>query len=225
MISTSSFIKTLPARTAAPKLKVQASPRWTGQSPTRPDGWEALRQSAAAVVATAGLVTGGIVQPALGFSEGKVGEFDASGLIFKDSVEVVGVGDPEVEGVTLYYSDFKRSLADKLTNLDFFNEPSQASITCAATGPVRIKDKSKLGGSNGKEMFSEGKGRTLVFFSNKTLKIRRIYDQARSALLYVSYSTRLTTVSDEGSKGVSSGRYRTSICAIPVPPEVAVVEN
>lgn len=164
------------------------------------------------------------MQPALAFSEGKVAEFDASGLIFKDAVQVIGVGDPEVDGVTLYYSDFKRSLADKISNMDFFSEPSQASITCAATGPVRIKDMSKLGGTNGKEMFSEGKGKTLVFFSNKTLKIRRIYDAPRRALLYVSYSSRWTSAGEEGS-GVSSGRYRTSICAIPVPPESEVVEG
>lgn len=34
--------------------------------------------------------------------------------------------DPDVEGVTIYITDFKRSLADKLGK-DFFNEPSQVS--------------------------------------------------------------------------------------------------
>jgi catabolite regulation protein CreA len=56
-----------------------------------------------------------------------------------------------VEGITIYISDFKRSLADKLAK-DFFTEPSQASVTCAATGPVRIKDMSRIRGSEGGEV-------------------------------------------------------------------------
>ena len=54
----------------------------------------------------------------------KIGEFTASGFLFKDSVEIVTVEDPEVEGVTVYISDFKRSLPDKLKK-NFFSEPSQ----------------------------------------------------------------------------------------------------
>ena len=54
----------------------------------------------------------------------KIGEFTASGFLFKDSVEIVTVEDPEVEGVTVYISDFKRSLTDKLKK-NFFSEPSQ----------------------------------------------------------------------------------------------------
>lgn len=80
----------------------------------------------------------------------KIGEFKASGFIFKDSVEAVSVEDPDgmlcpaltqcveafdldvlvhyaVQGVTLYISDFHRSLPDKL-NKDFFNEPSQVCM-------------------------------------------------------------------------------------------------
>eukprot|EP00798_Chlamydomonas_sp_ICE-L_P005614 gene5614-4100_t len=41
-----------------------------------------------------------------------------------DSVEVSAIEDPEVEGVTLYISDFKRSISEKLKK-DFFTEPSQ----------------------------------------------------------------------------------------------------
>lgn len=103
-----------------------------------------------------------------------------------------------MEGVTVYISDFKRSLVDKLSK-DFFTEPSQvaalmvlwqlyalasvclcagfrhqqslladhvqASVTCAATGPVHIKDISRIRGSQGGEVFSESKG--LNFFQNK----------------------------------------------------------
>ncbi len=40
---------------------------------------------------------------------------------------------------------------------DFFNEPSQASVTCAITGPVAIKDMDSVKGSDGREIFSERK--------------------------------------------------------------------
>ena len=41
----------------------------------------------------------------------------------------------------------------------------QASVTCAATGPVHIKDVSRIRGSQGGEVFNEAKG--LNFFQNK----------------------------------------------------------
>ena len=48
-----------------------------------------------------------------------------------------------VSGVTIYLSDFQRNIVDKLKK-DFFSDPSQASLTCAITGPVVIKDMNKL---------------------------------------------------------------------------------
>jgi len=141
-------------------------------------------------------------------------QWGASGLVFKDTVELTALDDPEVDGVTLYISDFKRSIVDKLAK-DFFSEPSQASLTCAITGPVSIKQGSpdKLGGAEGSEVFSEQKG--LNLFKNKTLRVRRVYDARRNALVYVAYSTRMTAAADDGA--VSSGRYRTSICAVKLP--------
>jgi catabolite regulation protein CreA len=45
--------------------------------------------------------------------------------------------------------------------------------------------------------------------------VRRLYDPDRRNLLYVAYSTRLSTAADEGT--VTTGRYRTSICAVHLP--------
>ncbi|KAK9842566.1 hypothetical protein WJX81_006375 [Elliptochloris bilobata] len=140
----------------------------------------------------------------------KVGEFAASGFVFKDSVEIVSVEDPDVLGVRLYISDFKRSLTDKLAK-DFFSEPSQASVTCAATGALSVPELSRIRGSEGHEVFSERKG--LSLFKNKTLRVRRLLDEKNQTLLYIAYSTRLSSAPDEG---ISSGRYRTSICALPL---------
>lgn len=40
---------------------------------------------------------------------------------------------------------------------DFFNEPSQASLTCAITGPINIKNMDNIRGGDGREIFAERK--------------------------------------------------------------------
>ena len=146
----------------------------------------------------------------------KVAEFGTSGFIpvpgvFRDTVQVYALPDPGVDGVTLYYTDYSRSLVEKLSN-DPFADPSQSSVTCVATGPVRLKDPDNVGGPEGQEIFSELK--TLNIFQNKRLRLRRIVDPSNGSIIYISYSTRFTSSADEG--GVSSSRYRTSICAVPI---------
>ncbi|WIA14579.1 hypothetical protein OEZ85_003095 [Tetradesmus obliquus] len=148
----------------------------------------------------------------------KIGEFQASGFLFKDTVEVNALDDPEVPGVTIYFSDFKRSLVDKLQK-DFFAEPSQASLTCSISPDATITNPANLGGAEGKEVFQEKKG--LSIFKDKTLRVRRLYDPSRNTLVYVAYSTRLSTATDDGS--VSTGRYRTSVCALKLPVAAAPV--
>ena len=85
-------------------------------------------------------------------------------------MEVVALEDPDIQGVVVYLSDFKRSLADKLSK-DFFSEPSQASISCAVVAPPTF-DPTKISTPEGKEIFSEAKGFSL---SNKTTR----YDRSR----------------------------------------------
>lgn len=76
----------------------------------------------------------------------------------------------------------------------------QASVTCAATGPVRIKDVKRISSAEGEEVFSESKG--LNLFQNKTLRVRRLYDQGHNTLTYIAYSTRLTNSVRRLSKGL-----------------------
>lgn len=146
----------------------------------------------------------------------RVAEFATSGFIpvpgiFRDTVQVIRLEDPGVEGVTLYYTDYSRSIQEKLAS-DPFADPSQSSVTCVATGPVVVKDREAASSGDGVEIFNELK--TFNLLQNKRLRVRRIYDEPNGAVIYVSYSTRFTSTSDEG--GVSSSRYRTSICALPV---------
>ena len=142
-----------------------------------------------------------------------VTDFAASGILFRDSVEVTALPDRDVEGATIFIANFNRSLPAKLAK-DFFSEPSQASITCAANPnfPLKVINEKAVRASGGTELFSERKGLSLV--ANKTLRVRRIFDPKRNALLYISYSTRLSDDAD-----TASTRYRTSVCALPLPAE------
>lgn len=176
----------------------------------------ALPLCAAACISTAALLSPGASWAA---GREKVAEFQASGFLFKDTVEVNAFDDPEIPGVTIYLSDFKRSLVDKLQK-DFFAEPSQASLTCSISPTAQIVNEANLGGTEGKEVFSEKKG--LSIFKDKTLRVRRVYDPTRRTVMYVAYSTRLSTATDDGT--VSTGRYRTSICALRLPPVPAAPE-
>jgi len=46
-------------------------------------------------------------------------------------------------------------------------------------------------------------------------RVRRLFDAKNSTAVYVAYSTRLTGAKDDGT--VSAGRYKTSMCAVPLP--------
>ncbi|KAF8061370.1 mannose-1-phosphate guanylyltransferase 2 [Scenedesmus sp. PABB004] len=166
--------------------------RQRGVSAAAQRGGADWRAAGAALAAAALLAAPGSAQAA----RERIGEFQASGFLFKDSVEVNALDDPEVPGVTIYFSDFKRSLVDKLQK-DFFAEPSQASLTCSIAPDAAVTNPAGLGGVEGKEVFSEKKG--LSIFKDKTLRVRRLYDPSRSTLVYVAYSTRLSSAADEGS--------------------------
>lgn len=176
----------------------------------------ARRAAAAAAAATAAALVLAVSPPApalaaLASAPEKVADFAASGILFRDAVEVTALDDPDVLGATVYVADFKRSLTAKLAK-DFFSEPSQASISCAAdsSAPLRVVNPAAVRASGGTELFSERKGLSIV--ANKTLRVRRVFDAKRSTLLYISYSTRLSDDAD-----TASTRYRTSVCALPLP--------
>lgn len=132
-----------------------------------------------------------------------IGQISGSGLVFKDTLVVEAFDDPKVRGVTLYISNFERPLNERLQK-DFFNEPSYASVTCVKTGKqIEIADnidKSKAG----EPVFEEK--RSLLF---KELRVQRIYDEEKQAIVYVSFNTRLDKNSD-----TNKSRFKTSISAI-----------
>lgn len=113
----------------------------------------------------------------------EVGEFsnDWTG----NELKVVAMEDPGVEGVTCHIVHFDRSLIDRLTKGNWFEDPSNSSIACRQTGPIVVKDINTSKG--GEEIFSERK--SLVF---KAVAVRRIYDKANDSLIYVVYSRQVT---------------------------------
>ena len=143
-------------------------------------------------------------QPRQHTDKATVGEFATSGIVFKDKVIVDAYPDPCVNGVTIYVSTVKDSRM-KLKML--FVDPASSSVAVVQTGPISFKEPIKRG-KGGEDVLSESKN--LAF---KSMRVRRIYDETTNCLVYVSYSTKLTSTSDELMK---SDRYKTSVAVVPL---------
>jgi CreA protein len=105
-----------------------------------------------------------------------------------NGIVVEAVADPKVQGVTCHLTYFDRSLIDRLSKGNWFEDPSNSSIACRQTGPVVIGDIELR--EKGEEVFSER--RSLVF---KSLAVRRIYDKKNDTLVYVAYSRQVKDAS------------------------------
>ena len=102
-----------------------------------------------------------------------------------NDIVIEAINDPKVAGVTCHISYFDRSLWDRLSKGNIFEDPSNSSIACRQTGPITVGDIDK--GPSGEVVFSEG--RSLIF---KSLKVTRIYDQKNHVLIYLTHATELT---------------------------------
>lgn len=102
------------------------------------------------------------------------------------------IQDPKVSGVTCHIAYFERGLLDRLSQGNWFEDPSNASIACRQTGPIEIGDIDL--NENGENVFSTS--RSIVL---KKLRVKRIFDAANQTLIYVAHATELT----EGSAKVS----------------------
>jgi len=143
------------------------------------------------------------VQPAVADGSRIVGQLQGSGLVFKDTLTIESFDDPKVQGVTLYVSNFQRPITERFNAANFLQDPSYASVACAKTGPIKIADNIATA-QGGEEVFEESK--SLLF---KTLRVQRIYDQQKKAVVYVSFNTRLDK-NDDANKS----RFKSSICAV-----------
>src|ERR1700758_1900130 len=101
-----------------------------------------------------------------------------------NGIVVEAVPDPKVGGVTCYLVRFDRSVIDRLTKGNWFENPSNSAISCERTGPIVV---GKIAtGRGGEEVFSE---RLSLFF--KSMAVRRIYDKKNDPLVYVAYSRQV----------------------------------
>ena len=101
---------------------------------------------------------------------------------------VEAFADPQIAGITCDIVHFDRSVIDRLTKGNWFENPSNSAISCTRTGPVTI-GKIALG-PKGEEVFSQ---RMSLFF--KSIAVRRIYDQKNDTLIYVAYSRQIKDAS------------------------------
>jgi len=105
-----------------------------------------------------------------------------------NGIVVEAVTDPKIQGVTCHISRFSRGVIDRLSKGDWFIDPSNSSIACHQTGPMKIGDIDTS--MSGEEVFSERL--SLIF---KSLAVRRIYDKKNMTLIYVIYSRQVKDAS------------------------------
>src|SRR5271169_3412023 len=101
---------------------------------------------------------------------------------------VEAFADPGVAGISCHIVHFDRSVLDRLTKGNWFENPSNSAIACAQTGAITV-GKIALG-AKGEEVFSQ---RMSLFF--KSIAVRRIYDQKNDTLIYVAYSRQIKDAS------------------------------
>lgn len=108
-----------------------------------------------------------------------------------NDIVIEAVADPVVGGVTCHLAYFERSVLDRLSQGNWFEDPSNSAIQCSRTGPV---DVGTLRPGTPEDVFSEG--RSLLF---KSLRVKRIYDAENRVLVYLAHASEL----GEGSAKMS----------------------
>ena len=115
-----------------------------------------------------------------------------------NDIIIEAISDPEVEGVTCHVSYFERGLVDRLQKGNWFEDPSDSSIACRQTGPIRIGDIDLS--KDGEEVFKQG-----ISLIWKQQVVNRIYDRKNETLIYLSHSRQ-----------VQDGSAKMSISTVPL---------
>jgi CreA protein len=113
-----------------------------------------------------------------------------------DKIVIEALDDPEVAGVTCYFSHARTGGLKGAIGLA--EDPGEASIACRQTGPIDEAKLAKLRSPH--EVFSERA--SLIF---KTTQIVRFWDAKRRALVYLTYTDR-----------IFEGSPRNAISVVPV---------
>jgi len=102
-----------------------------------------------------------------------------------NDIVIEALADPKVQGVTCHISYFDRSLWDRVSKGNWFEDPSNSSIACRQTGPIVLGDIDTS--ADGEVVFSEG--RSLIF---KSLRVTRIFDAENQVLVYLTHANEVT---------------------------------
>jgi CreA protein len=115
-----------------------------------------------------------------------------------NDIMVDAIKDPKVDGITCHVAYFDRSIIDRLHKGNWFEDPSDSSISCRQTGPITIGDIDMSEG--GEEVFKQGL--SLIW---KKQVVNRIYDKKNETLVYLSHSRQ-----------VQNGSAKMSITTVPL---------
>lgn len=115
-----------------------------------------------------------------------------------NEVKIEAFEDTDVKGVVCHMAHFDRSVIDRLSKGDWFENPSNGSISCGVTGPVTIGKINLRKG--GEEVFKQRQ--SLIF---KKLAVRRVYDRENDTLIYLVYSRKIV-----------DGSAKMSIATVPL---------
>ncbi|MGE0597249.1 MAG: CreA family protein [Hyphomonadaceae bacterium] len=129
----------------------------------------------------------------------EVGEF--SNDLAGNEIKVEAVADPDIPGVICHFAYFERGVLDRLRQGNWFEDPSNSSVSCQRTGPVDISTVSRA--RSGQEIFNQ---RISLFFKNNA--VRRIIDLENGMILYVSHSREIV-----------EGSAKIDISSVPLTPE------
>lgn len=109
-----------------------------------------------------------------------------------NDIIIEAIADPDVSGVTCHIAYFERGMFDRLSKGNWFEDPSNASISCRQTGPIVIGDIYR--DEDGEDVFRAS--RSIIL---KSLRVKRIFDEKNQTLIYVAHAAELT----DGSAKVS----------------------
>jgi CreA protein len=124
-----------------------------------------------------------------------------------NDIIVEAIKDPKVDGVTCHVSYFDRGVVDRLQKGNWFEDPSDSSISCRQTGPIAIRDIDLS--EEGEEVFKQG-----ISLIWKKQVVNRIYDKANETLIYLSHSRQ-----------VQDGSAKMSITTVPLYGQEVVWSN
>jgi len=124
-----------------------------------------------------------------------------------NDIAIEALADPEVDGVVCHLAYFNRSFIDRVSQGNWFEDPSYSALDCSVTGPITIGDIATRAG--GEEIFREG--RSLIW---KSLRVTRVYDASSNSLIYLGHA-----------REIQQGSGKMSLSVIPLAAETVTWSN